>query len=124
MGRPAFVVGLDEGSGAVTVGPEEALGSSGAVLGADVVFSEGIEPPFEAVVQVRARHGGTLATVTPIETAEGPRLVARFREPVRAVSPGQVAVAYQGTRVVGGGTIVRAVPHEAKARQHAATLDQ
>jgi tRNA U34 2-thiouridine synthase MnmA/TrmU len=31
-----------------------------------------------------------------------------FDEPVRAISPGQIAVAYQGTRVVGGGTILRA----------------
>jgi tRNA-specific 2-thiouridylase len=36
-------------------------------------------------------------------------LVARFEQPVRAVSPGQVAVAYAGDRVLGGATIVEAV---------------
>jgi tRNA U34 2-thiouridine synthase MnmA/TrmU len=36
-------------------------------------------------------------------------LVARFDEPVRAVAPGQVAVAYCNERVLGGATIVQAV---------------
>jgi tRNA-specific 2-thiouridylase len=31
--------------------------------------------------------------------------IAHFHRPVRAVSPGQVAVAYRGDRVLGGGTI-------------------
>ena len=34
--------------------------------------------------------------------------VARFHEPVRAISPGQIAVAYRGDRVLGGGTITSA----------------
>ena len=39
------------------------------------------------------------------DDAAAGRFVARFHNPVRGVSPGQVAVAYRGDRVLGGGTI-------------------
>jgi tRNA-specific 2-thiouridylase len=42
-------------------------------------------------------------------------VIVRFAEPVRAVSPGQVAVAYAGTRVLGGGKIERALSREEAA---------
>ena len=66
--------------------------------------------PLEAEVRVRARHEGERATieraVDPATQAEV--FVARFHAPVRAISPGQVAVAYRGDRVLGGGTITSA----------------
>ncbi len=40
--------------------------------------------------------------------------VVRFAEPVRAVSPGQMAVAYHGDRVLGGGRIQAALPARAE----------
>jgi tRNA-specific 2-thiouridylase len=43
----------------------------------------------------------------------------RFAEPVHAVVPGQVAVLYQGERVLGGGTIDSAI---AEARPGALSL--
>jgi tRNA-specific 2-thiouridylase len=60
---------------------------------------------------VRARHEGERAI---IERAHDPAtgaevFVARFLAPVKAVSPGQVAVAYGGERVYGGATIVAAL---------------
>ena len=57
--------------------------------------------PLEAEVKVRARHEAERAVIEP----DGDGFVARFAAPVRAVSPGQVAVAYRGDRVLGGGTI-------------------
>ncbi len=106
LGRPAFVVGVDAQTGEVRVGSEEALSSGGALLAADSGFAEDVTFPIEATVQVRARHAGVAATLSaPDERGE---VRVRFAEPVRAVSPGQVAVAYHGTRVLGGGTILRA----------------
>jgi len=40
-----------------------------------------------------------------VRSAEGQRLRARFAEPVRAVTPGQSLVCYQGEEVVAGGII-------------------
>ncbi len=105
-GRPAFVLGVDPAAGAVTIGPEEALAGAAAVLGEDTSFDPSLELPFDAEVQVRARHAGAPARVMWASTPWGRRVVARFVEPVRAISPGQVAVAYRGTRVLGGGSIV------------------
>jgi tRNA-specific 2-thiouridylase len=63
-------------------------------------------------VRIRARHEGAPAVVErrgdPAAGAAG--YIVRFASPVRAVSPGQVAVAYRGDRVLGGGTIRAALP--------------
>jgi tRNA-uridine 2-sulfurtransferase len=104
LGKPAFVIGLDAGSATVKLGDEGDLYAreariEGAEWSDDVVF------PLEADVKVRARHEPERATID--RTASG-GFVARFHEPVRAISPGQVAVAYRGDRVLGGGTITRA----------------
>ena len=109
LGRPMFVVAVDAERAAVQLGSEQALLATIAELGEDAVFSDDVELPFEAIVQVRARHAGAPATISRETRPDGRAvLLARFREPVRAVSPGQVAVAYDGERVLGGATIVRA----------------
>lgn len=111
LGHPAFVVDVDAQAGAVVVGREEDLLCRGAVLAADARFFEDL--PRAATVQVRARHQGAPAKLALEHDAAGTRaVVVRFEEPVRAVCPGQVAVAYDGTRVLGGGTIVRTLRAE------------
>ena len=116
LGRPVFVVGLDAESGTVRLGDEGELLSSGARLeGAE--WSDDATFPLEAVVRVRARHEGEQAIIERAhDPATGAEVFhARFLTPVRAISPGQIAVAYRGDRVVGGGTITRALtPAEAR----------
>jgi tRNA-specific 2-thiouridylase len=58
--------------------------------------------PFEATVRIRYRHEGARALVTP--NADGGAALA-FREPVRALAPGQAAVFYCGDQVLGGGPL-------------------
>jgi tRNA-uridine 2-sulfurtransferase len=110
LGRPAFVVGLDPATATVRLGAEHELLSMGARL-EGAAWSDDATFPLEAEVRVRARHEGERAVIDreidPATLAEV--FVARFRAPVRAVSPGQVAVAYRGDRVYGGGTITRAL---------------
>ncbi|MFO0615077.1 MAG: tRNA 2-thiouridine(34) synthase MnmA [Polyangiaceae bacterium] len=101
-GRPMFVVGLDAETNTVRTGDEEALLADGAVLGADELFAADVEFPRAASVQVRARHQGADARV---ERDAAGRLVVRFDAPVRAVSPGQIAVLYDGERALGGAPI-------------------
>jgi tRNA-uridine 2-sulfurtransferase len=110
LGRPAFVVGLDPTTSTVRLGGEDELLSVGARL-EGVAWSDDAAFPLEAEVRVRARHEGERAVIDrEIDPATGAEVfVARFRAPVRAVSPGQVAVAYRGDRVYGGGTITRAL---------------
>lgn len=117
LGHPAFVVGVDAEAGAVVVGREDDLLCHGAVLAGDARFFE--ELPRTATVQVRARHQGAAARLAVEVDATGAEaVVVRFEQPVRAVCPGQVAVAYDGTRVLGGGTIVRTLrPARETARQ-------
>jgi tRNA-uridine 2-sulfurtransferase len=113
LGRPAFVVGVDAESAAVQLGFEEDTFATGALLADDIVFSESVTFPFEATVKVRARHAGERATLRRAAAADGSeKIVVHFDKPVRAVSPGQIAVAYDGTRVVGGGRIERALREE------------
>ncbi len=117
LGRPAFVVGVDAETAAVHLGYDEDASSAGAVLHDDIVFSPETTFPLEATVKVRARHEGASAVLTRIATAGGgEEIVVQFKEPVRAVSPGQVAVAYDGTRVIGGGKIARALPKDSPLR--------
>jgi len=53
-------------------------------------------------VQVRHRHTPAPALV---EDAGDGTVRIRFQEPVRAATPGQAAVCYDGERVLGGGWI-------------------
>jgi tRNA-specific 2-thiouridylase len=100
LGKPAFVSGIDA-DGTVTVGDAETIQSTEAELDAGT-WSDDVSFPLEAEVQVRARHRGAPARVTSRDDG----LVVTFDEPVRAVSPGQIAVAYHGDRVLGGATIL------------------
>jgi tRNA-specific 2-thiouridylase len=57
------------------------------------------EGPLEATVKVRSRHPGVTSLVRP---QEGGRVEIDFATPQRGVAPGQAAVFYEGTRVLGG----------------------
>jgi tRNA-specific 2-thiouridylase len=106
LGKPAFVVDLDPTKNAVTIGDEADLFAAEAEL-SDAVWSDDVAFPFEASVRVRARHDGADATLhREVDAAGNEKIVVRFTSPVRAVSPGQVAVAYSGDRVLGGGVIL------------------
>jgi len=109
LGRPVFVVGLDAETATVRLGDEAELYARQARI-EGAAWSDDVAFPLEAEVKVRARHEAERATieraVDPATRAEV--FVARFHAPVRAVSPGQVAVAYRGDRVLGGGTITAA----------------
>jgi tRNA-uridine 2-sulfurtransferase len=106
LGKPAFVNRIDAGSGAVHLGDAASLASSHVrVEGASL--HENVELPRRARVRVRHGHDEAWAVIERDPTAIG-TLAITFDEPVRAVSPGQVAVFYDEDRVLGGGRIARA----------------
>jgi len=95
-------------SNEVIVGPREALAVA-AVAGSR--FSWAGEPPADAAtpfaceVQVRA-HADPVAASATVRDGE---LVITLDEPILGVAPGQTAVVYVGTRVLGQCTIDRTV---------------
>ncbi|NNJ09966.1 tRNA 2-thiouridine(34) synthase MnmA [Chloroflexales bacterium ZM16-3] len=104
--EPLYVTALDTARNALVVGPAAALiRKEFHVERISFTSSSWPEEPFSCHVQVRA-HGAT----APAEVVPGDdgRLTVRLHEPLRAISPGQAAVFYDGERVIGGGLIARA----------------
>jgi tRNA-specific 2-thiouridylase len=97
------VVGLDPAHNAVVVGPAAALGRD-ELTARRVTWIAGHPPPAAVPAQVKIRYRAvpTAATVTPLA---GDRVHVRFAEPLRAITPGQSAVFYDGEICLGGGVI-------------------
>jgi tRNA-specific 2-thiouridylase len=98
-GAPAYVTRI-EGESLVVGGPEE-LASAGAEL-RDETWADDVEFPRRVEVKVRSHHAPAAAR---LERDGAGHARVWFDAPVRAVAPGQIAVAYDGDRVLGGGTI-------------------
>lgn len=105
-GKPRFVLEVRPVSNTVVVGPKEALaireisGERFSWAGAAPV-----EPEFDCEVQIRAHAEPEVARA--FVTSEGVRVVPE--EALTGVAPGQTAVLYVGTRVLGQFTIDRTV---------------
>ena len=97
LGKPAFVTSIDPATATVHLGEGEALESASAAVD-DVVLAPGVSLPFDARVRVRYRHEGADARVE--QGKDDTSATVRFAKPVRAVSRGQVAVFYDGDRVL------------------------
>lgn len=105
-GKPRFVLEVRPKTNEVVVGPREALAV--AELAGSRYSWAGIPPretTFDCEVQIRA-HADPVAAVATVTDEE---LVVRPVEPLDGVAPGQTAVVYVGTRVLGQCTIDRTV---------------
>ena len=107
MGEPVYVCGKDMAANTVTVGSNKALFSL-ALLADDLnwIPFETLTRPMEAEAKIRHSQRTCQCTVFPLENGS---IRVAFREPQRAVSPGQAVVFYQGDMVLGGGTITAAL---------------
>lgn len=99
MIRSHYVLQIEPERNRVVVGPEEELLAPG-LLGERLHWiGPDPEGEVEAVVKIRSRHPGVASRLRPL--GEG-RVEIDFAAPQRGVTPGQAAVFYQGTRVLGG----------------------
>ncbi len=102
LGKPVFVAAIDAGSATVTLGSEGSIGSLRAELDDVILPHPRTALPLVARVRVRYRHEGARAR---IEATRHQGATVFFSEEVRAISRGQIAVFYEGDRVLGGGRI-------------------
>ena len=123
--RPLYVLAIEPQSRRVVVGEEKELLAPGLLgerlhwIGPPPAGSAGPggeEGPIEATVRIRSRHPGVAARIhvrrpavsaardtPPGAAGAGAATVeVRFAEPQRGVTPGQAAVFYRGSRVLGG----------------------
>lgn len=106
LGHPAWVRSIDAADGTVVLTEDPAdLRAEGLVASGLTWLKDPPAEGFACTVQVRYRAPAVPATV---DVGEGATASVRFERPVRAVTPGQAVVFYDGDRVLGGGWIDRA----------------
>lgn len=104
MGRPVFVTQIRPKTDEVVIGEAE------DVFG-DTLFCERInymgmaelEKPREVMAKIRYNHAGESCV---IEKVGEDQIKCTFKQPVRAITPGQAVVFYEDDYVLGGGTIM------------------
>ncbi len=107
FGKPMFVTEISAEDNTVTIGENGSQYSRGLVADKiNWIAFESIDEPIRAEVKIRFRAKEQPATITPNPNGT---VTVIFDEPQRSVTPGQSAVFYCGTTVLGGGRIIKAI---------------
>ena len=119
-GEPWYVVHLDTANNTLIVGREKDILEESIVC-TDLHFATGVAPaqPFDAQVRVRYRAEPVPCRIEVREEASGNKAYIFCTRPVRGIAPGQIAVFYDGEKVLGGGMIegtVSSRTHEEERR--------
>ena len=105
-GRPRYVLDIEPVSGTVTVGPREALTVDRITADRPRWCGAAPTQALEGTVQLRAHGAEHPARVTVGSTrSTDERVEIELHDPAQGIAPGQAAVIYEGTRVVGSATI-------------------
>ena len=103
LGYPVYVVELDPEKNAVILGRDEAVFSKGLIAeDINIIPFSSLDGKMEATAQIRYNSYPVPAV---IEEIEEDKIKVEFKEPQRAVTPGQSVVFYLDDLVLGGGTI-------------------
>jgi len=104
MGHPVFVIAIRTETNEVVIGSNEDVFTDTLVCDRlNWMAIDGLHgKEIQVIAKIRYSHQGAACIIREI----GQDLVeCRFMEPVRAVTPGQAVVFYDGDYVIGGGTI-------------------
>jgi tRNA-specific 2-thiouridylase len=101
--EPVYVIELDAARNLLIVGSKDELERADLFAeGFSFVAGRWPDAPFHCEAQIRSHAQAAPAIVEPLEPG---RLLIRFDQPQRAVTPGQAVVLYKGDTVLGGGRI-------------------
>ena len=104
LGYPAFVLEIRPETDEVVIGTyEESLTHTLRANELNFMSVEDLTEPMRVFAKIRYNHKGAWCTV--VKTGED-EITCTFDEPIRAVTPGQAVVLYDGEYVLGGGTIL------------------
>lgn len=105
FGKPMYVVHIDSDNNRVTLGPNEDLFTGSFTVGnINLISVPELKEPMEVTIKARYKQTEVPGIIYP---AGKDRILVKFRDKQRAVTPGQAAVFYQGDIVVGGGKILK-----------------
>jgi tRNA-specific 2-thiouridylase len=103
LGEPMFVTRILPESNTVMLGTQNELEQvSARVKNLNLVKYESILTPLEAVTKVRYKDAGTMSSIVQ----EGEELKIDFHHAVSGIAPGQSAVFYEGSDLLGGGFLM------------------
>ncbi|MFH1006389.1 MAG: tRNA 2-thiouridine(34) synthase MnmA [Candidatus Latescibacterota bacterium] len=101
--EPLYVVAIDREKNAIIVGNEEEVYADHLVAAElNWIAIDELTGPMEVRAKIRYLHPEAEAVVSRMDRDS---VSVTFREPQRAITPGQAVVFYQGDVVIGGGTI-------------------
>ena len=104
LGTPVFVTEIRPETNEVVLGSnEEVFGVALCADSLNFMSIPDLQGEMEVTAKIRYSHKGAPCT---IRKTEQDKIVCQFHEPVRAITPGQAVVFYEGDMVVGGGVIV------------------
>lgn len=105
MGYPVFVVEIRPDTNQVVIGTGEQVFTDRLIATKlNHMSEESFIPSKTYMGKIRYNHRGTPCTVTYLDDDT---IECIFKEPVRAVTPGQALVLYDGDYVAGGGEIIK-----------------
>ena len=104
FGKPAFVTEIRTDTNEVVLGDNEDVFSKTLLCDhVNYMGMEALSEPRRVLAKIRYSHQGEYCTIYPCEDG---KIRCGFESPVRAVTPGQAVVFYEGEYVLGGGTIL------------------
>ena len=104
LGKPVFVVAIRPEQNQVVIGEDRDVYTERLYANNLNFMSVGnITEPVHVKAKIRYSHEGAYCTVRKIDSDT---IECIFDQPVRAVTPGQAVVLYDGEYVLGGGTII------------------
>lgn len=104
LGTPVFVTELRPETNEVVLGSnEEVFGTAAYADHLNFMSIPDLEGEMEVTAKIRYSHQGAPCRIRKVERD---KVRCDFMEPVRAITPGQAVVFYQGDLVVGGGCIL------------------